>query len=31
MEFATKNGLSHRARAAVAMRPILLRHCTGTR
>lgn len=31
MDLATKNGLSHRARAAVAMRPILLRHCTGTR
>jgi XTP/dITP diphosphohydrolase len=31
MDLATKNRLSHRARAAIAMRPILLRHCAGAR
>lgn len=31
MDLATKNGLSHRARAALAMRPILVRYFSGVR
>jgi XTP/dITP diphosphohydrolase len=31
MDLATKNGLSHRARAALAMRPVLVRYFSGVR
>lgn len=31
MDLATKNALSHRARAAGAMRPVLVRHFSGAR
>lgn len=31
MDLATKNSLSHRARAALAMRPILVKHFAGVR
>jgi XTP/dITP diphosphohydrolase len=31
MDLATKNGLSHRARAAHAMRPVLVRYFSGVR
>jgi len=31
MDLVTKNGLSHRARAALAMRPVLVRYFSGVR